>query len=91
MYYYNICCPIVNRCLSYKHLTKPWIDSEAKREIKLRDSFLKLYRSSRMRRETFNRVRNRVTKLIRDKKQQYFSSKFERIKGDIRRTLVFDQ
>ena len=86
MHYYNICCPIVNRCLSYKDLTKPWIDIEAKKEIKLRDSFLKLYRSGRMRQETFNRVRNRVTKLIRDKKQQYFSSKFERIKGDIRRT-----
>ena len=63
MHYYNISCPVVTRNVSYKDILKPWIDDEVKREIRLKNSFLKLYGTGRMRRETYNRIRNEVVKL----------------------------
>ena len=84
--YYDASCPIVTKTLSHKDNIKPWIDHEVKREIKLKNSYYKLLRMGRIERAVFNRIRNRVTNLIRDKRKAYFANKFERVRNDARRT-----
>lgn len=86
MNFYNVHCPILSKTHSYKKYTKPWIDGEVINEIKRRDNYLKLLRVGRMNKVTFNRLRNKVTKLIRSKKKSYYELKFNELRGDIKRT-----
>jgi len=86
MHFFNIHCPIVIKVVSYKNFAKPWIDRVVRGEIRRRDAYLKLYRAGRIRRETFTRLRNSVTRLIRDRKKQYFERKFHDIRNDMKRT-----
>lgn len=83
---YNNACPIVSRNVSYKEFSKPWIGVAIKSEMRKRDKYLLLYRSGRMGRVEFNRLRNRVTTMIRDSKKSYFVNKFEQVRYDMRRT-----
>ena len=83
---FDRCCPIITKTVSYKDILKPWIDREAKIEIRKRDSYMSLMRAGRMRREVFVRLRNRVTGILRKKKRQYYIDKFEAVRCDIRRT-----
>ena len=83
---YDACCTVVTKHVSYKDFSKPWIDGNIKSEIRRRNNYLKLFRSGRMGREQFNRMRNRVTKSIRVAKRNYFANKFELVKSDLKRT-----
>ena len=51
-----------------------------------RESSLRLYHAGRLSRSSYDLIRNRVTKLIRDRKKSYFHTKFKELKGDIKRT-----
>lgn len=86
MKFYNLHCPILNKTVSYKALTKPWIDGEVRDELRRKDNFLKLWRSGRMSDATYKRLRNNLTKMIRTKKKLYYDNRFNEIKGDIKRT-----
>ena len=86
MQYYNEHCPIITKSISYKDFSKPWIDSEIKNMIKKKNNYLKLVRSGRMTHGAYSRYRNFVTKKIRMNKKMYFESKFENVRGDMRRT-----
>jgi len=86
MDYYNLFCPIKSRTISYKDITKPWIDREVKREIRRRENYYKLFKSGRLSRENFNAYRNRVTDLIRRRKREFYKIKFDAVVGDLKRT-----
>lgn len=84
--YYNDVCPLVTRSATYKDRIKPWIDQDVKREIKLKNGYYKLFRRGIIERHAFNRIRNRVNRLIKERKRAYFSDRFEHVGGDVRRT-----
>ena len=83
---YNTSCPIVTKDVSYKEFTKPWVDNDVKREMRIRDSYLRLYRGGRIRKSEYCRQRNKVTGLLRERRKAYFANQFECVKGDIKRT-----
>jgi len=86
MGYYNAFFPIKTRTISYKDLSKPWIDREVKREIKTRENYYKLFKLGRMSRQDFNIRRNRVTAMIRRRKSEYYRLKFQEVMSDLKRT-----
>ena len=86
MGYYNECCPVKTKTISYKDSLKPWIDQVVKGEIRKRDAYLRLLRADKISKELYNNYRNRVTKLIRERRRVYLEKKFNELKFDIKRT-----
>ena len=86
MHFYNSHCPIIRRTVSYKDFVKPWIDLETKKKIKTRANYYILFKSGKMSRTVYNRYRNMVTAVIRDKRKSYYEQKFSDFKTDMRKT-----
>ena len=84
--YFNTCCPIKTRTLSYKRKMKPWITNDIVGFIRTRQKYYMLYLQGRMRRETFSRFRNFVTLKIRAAKKSYYELKFQECRGDLKKT-----
>ena len=84
--FYNECCPIITKKLSYKDVAKPWIDREIKNKIKKRQNYLLLYKLGKVSRQAFNAYRNMVTAAIRKKRREYFKNKFVALKGNLKGT-----
>ena len=82
----NLHCPIKSRYISYKDDIKPWIDHETKEKIKKRQNNFLLYRRGLMSREEYNRHRNTVTALIRNKRRDYYANKFTELKDNLKGT-----
>ena len=83
---YDRHCPIRVKTISFKDISKPWIDYEAKQKMKLRDKYLRLYKMGVMDRVTYARLRNEVTSMLRRRRIRYFEEKFEEVKYDMKRT-----
>ena len=86
MYHFNECCPIINKQVSFKDYSKPWIDHSLKSDIKRRHNMLLLKRSGKLTPAAFNRYRNFVTTKLRYAKKTYFHNKFNSIKCDMYKT-----
>ena len=85
-HYYNLCCPIRHKNISYKSFLKPWITAEILSNIKKRQNYLILYRQNKISRNEFTSFRNFVTNQIRSAKKEYFNNKFEKYKDDSKKT-----
>lgn len=86
LHYYNYHCPIVDKIVSYKNYSKPWIDSDLRNKIKKRSNFYVLLKLGKMSHHEYNRYRNFVTKQIRDKKSAFFERKFSQFGQNMRQT-----
>ena len=86
MHYYNHHCPVKTKTISYKNLSKPWVDAETRLKIKKRSNYYILFKMGKLSSIQFKRYRNLVTKEIRDKKKSYFEKKFLDYKSDMKRT-----
>ena len=86
MHYFNLCCPIKNKNVSYKSKVKPWISGDLVRCIKMRQNFDILCKKGRMPRATFTRYRNYVTSRIRASKKAYYQRKFDECQNNIKKT-----
>ena len=83
---YNRCCPVKTRTVSYKDRIKPWISLEIKGYMRKRQNYLVPYRSGRMTRAVYNRYRNFVTNRIKIARRNYFESKFNGYRSNVRST-----
>ena len=83
---YNKHCPIKHKNLSYKDITKPWISSEIKQNMKRRENYFNLFRRGLISVTEYNSFRNFVTKQIRDAKNKYLTDLFEKFKKDTKNT-----
>ena len=83
---YNKACPIKTKNISYKDQTKPWINHDIKNQLKKRQAMFALYKSNRISKISYTRIRNQVTSLIRTAKREYYRNKFQDSKNDVRKT-----
>ena len=83
---YNLHCPIVEKIVSYKSFTKPWIDRETLSLMKTRQNYFVLFKSGRMDRAVYGRYRNYVTGVIRGKRRDYYINRFSDFRHDMRRS-----
>ena len=81
---YNICCPIKTKTVSPKSMRKPWITSEILNNIRKKNSYLLLYRQSKISSYYYNRFKNFVTSQIRNSKKTYYRRQFELYKDNIK-------
>ena len=83
---YDKFCPIITKTISYKRLSKPWIDAELRVKIRKRHNLLILLRLGKTDRNAYNRYRNMVTSEIRVKRKNYYNQVFETFRGDMIKT-----
>ena len=83
---YNDCCPIKKRTVSYKDTLKPCISNEVKLSMKKRNLMYLQYKNKKNRHESYKRYRNCVTLLIRTSRKNYYSSKYNSYKGNVKAT-----
>ena len=71
-----------------KYCYKPWIDPQLLTEIRVKNKFYetKKIRPNEINKEIYKAQKNRVTKLIRSKKRQYFNNYFNKYRHDTRKT-----
>lgn len=81
--YFNYYCPIINRTVSPKKNSKPWISRNILKDIKRRQNLYILYKNNKISMREFKRFRNAVTARIRIAKTRYFEEKFR----DFRRNI----
>ena len=83
---YNASCPIKTKTVSMKKMRKPWITNEILSQIRLRNAYSELWKINRLPTDYYRRHRNYVTNIIRIAKRQYYLTKFESVKSDIKKT-----
>ena len=83
---YQLCCPKINKTISYKNFTKPWIDDQIVKLIKLRQNYYILYCKKLISKEHYCKFRNYVTFKIRSAKKKYYEQVFNSVKNDIKKT-----
>ena len=84
--HFNVFCPVVNKTVSPKNVTKPWITRDILSLIKRRQNLFILVKTNKITKVAFNRYRNFVTSKIRIAKEKYFEDKFDAYKSNIKRT-----
>ena len=83
--FYNLHCPIRSKTVSYKDFEKPWITTDIKQKMRLRQSYFKLFRRNLMSKSEYNTYRNFVTDQIRQAKKQYYHKLFLDARKDTKR------
>ena len=83
---FNSCFPLMTKYITLKRLNRPWLTSAILKSI---DTKHKLYK--RVKQNTFNEqeyitYKNRLKQLIRLSKKQYYSSKFNQCKNNVKQT-----
>ena len=83
---YNKHCPKRTKTASYKTFVKPWITKEnlMKTLIKEKHTLFKNYKCGGIDFETYNSHKNRVSKILKRAKINYYSNKFHSVKNNIK-------
>ena len=84
--FYDTCFPLMTKFLSAKRLSKPWLTKGILKSIEIKHTLFKRVKQQIYDRATYLAYRRTLTSLIRIAKQNYFTSKFERCKHDIKQT-----
>ena len=82
---YNQHCPKRTKTVSYKTFVKPWITNEIKTLIKEKHALFKTYKCGGIDFETYNSHKNRVSKILKRAKINYYSNKFHSVKNNIKK------
>ena len=83
---YCQCFPKKVKYISQKRLSKPWITSEIKLKINQKSEYFKLYRQGFITKETNNRMKNKISKEVKEAKNKYYKKLLGLYKSDIRRS-----
>ena len=83
---YCIHFPKKIKYISRKRSNKPWINSEIKRKINQKSQLYKLYKLGSISKETNNKLKNKITKEIKEAKDLYFMNSFKRYKNDMKKS-----
>ena len=78
--------PIKTRIAKRKELIKPWVTPSLVKCIKIRDRLAKKANKGKMSINVYKNFRNRVTKLLREAKAQFYHAEFYKFKDDIKKT-----
>ena len=83
---YDSCCPIRNKSISNKRLTKPWLSDSLLRSIKTKHNLYKQFKNGTVNFNIYNNYKNYLTKTLRKAKVDYYHSKFNQNRGNIKKT-----
>ena len=83
---YCQCFPKKVKTISQKRLSKPWITSEIKLKINQKSQYYKLYRQGFITKETNNRMKNKISKEVKEARDNYYKKLFVLYKNDTRRS-----
>ena len=81
---YCQCFPLKIKYINRKRLNNPWISSEIMRAIKMKSENFKRYKAGLLSRFQYNRYNNRLESTIRLAKKNFYKSKFESYRDDLR-------
>ena len=83
---YDGICPKVERTLSHKKISKPWITESLTRDINFKHALFKRYKQGIVDFPIYNNYKNILTKKLKKAKSDYFQHKFNEIKMSSRDT-----
>ena len=83
---YDECCPIRAKSFSAKRLTKPWLDRDLIQLSKMKLNLYKRYLNNEVPFRNYKYFRNKLTSITRTCKINYYKSKFQEYRTDIKRT-----
>ena len=81
---YNQCCPKKTKTISYKKLTKPWINNNIKSMINQKHCLFKQYKCGTIHFETYNHHKNYITKILKAARSNYYSTKFSESRNNVK-------
>ena len=82
----NLYFPIKQKQLTKKSINAPWITTRVKECIRKKHRVFKLFQRGVIDRNYFNFIRNKVQTILRLSKRNYYISKFDQVKNNIRKT-----
>ena len=74
--------PLKRKKISVKRLRRPWITSEVKRYIKIKSEHFKLFKQGYITRAVNNQMRNKVNKIVKQSRDQYYLCEFNKFKSN---------
>ena len=77
---------IITKKITKKTLLKPWITNEMVDQIKYKHALARLYNKGRIDKKSYTNFKNRLTKVLREAKIEYFANEFSKKEGDIKGT-----
>ena len=82
---FNKFCPIVNKTVTSKDLSKPWINRALKSKIRQRQNTFLLLKQNKISLLAYNRFKNLVTNELRSAKKLYHNELFLNIKNNAKK------
>ena len=79
-------CPIRQKTIPIKKVTKPWIDSNIMKLIQFKNFLYNSYKSRFIPYFVYNTVKNRLANILKNSKKMYIIRKFESSAGDSGKT-----
>jgi len=83
---YDTNCPIRCKVLPCGIFRKPWISNQLRNCIQRKHVLFRLYKRGTVSFQTYNTYKNVITRILKRKKSEYFSRKFQVIGSDARGT-----
>ena len=77
---------IFTKKITRKTLLKPWITNEMVEQIKYKHALARLYNKGRIDKTSYTDFKNKLTKVLRQAKIEYFANEFSKKEGDIKGT-----
>lgn len=78
--------PIKTKIITEKRYNKPWLTSFLIQQIKLKSEYFKSYRAGLISVSTHNRFRNKVNKLVKETRDNYYLSVFTSCRNNMRKS-----
>ena len=82
---YCSCFPLKTKFISDKRLSKPWLTTQIKQQIKEKSRYFWMFRKGYISKETNNRFKNRVNELVNKAKTDYHLELFSRCRQNIKK------
>ena len=77
---------IITKKITKKTLLKPWVTNEMVDQIKYKHALARLFNKGRIDKKSYTDFKNRLTKVLREAKTEYFANEFSKKEGDIKGT-----
>ena len=85
-FFYCNSFPIKIKLISYKSYQNPWLTNVILNLIKYKNLFFKLFIDGAISREQNNLLKNRINRIVKKSKLEYYRNSFARSIGDIKKT-----
>lgn len=85
---YNECCPKKVKTISFKKYTRPWMTDELIASVNYKHVLFKHYKQSIIPFNAYNEYKNKLVKIIRSTKSNFYKSKFNHVRNSTKDSWV---